>query len=318
LGETRLLPPALPGDVLRSRPIGLAVPAALVLLALGLTLLSPLAVLLVAPLLLGVPHIVGDLRCLVVRPPAPLGSLGRAAILLPLLLLTLLKLLALGGAPSFPRAEIGCGLLALLGGVSAARPGRGVAVALVAAVVALAVPLLVWARWTQIVLAHLHNLIAFAWWYAAGPKGPARRLALAAYASAIVALLLVVPPMGEEASLAGLGSEALAAQLAPGLAQPWAQRLVVAFAFAQLFHYAVWAWLLPRERGTTLRADLGDAGLWSLAAACLLVPLVALWDPLGTRGAYLQLAAFHAWLELAVLAFLLTLGLGGWTRRSAG
>ncbi len=36
-------------------------------------------------------------------------------------------------------------------------------------------------------------------------------------------------------------------QLAPGLAEPWALRLVLLFAFAQAVHYGIWLRLIPEE-----------------------------------------------------------------------
>ncbi len=104
--------------------------------------------------------------------------------------------------------------------------------------------------------------------------------------------------------------------LSAGLAEPWAMRLVLLFAFAQAVHYGVWLRLIPeddrvqatpRPFAATFRAlqqDLGAAVLW---AAVLLSAGLAVWavlDLAAARTGYLRLALFHGYLELAACAML--------------
>jgi hypothetical protein len=99
--------------------------------------------------------------------------------------------------------------------------------------------------------------------------------------------------------------QSLGATLAPGLAPASAAALVRVYAWLQLVHYAVWLVVLPQARpdggwralGTPLLA-LCAVGTVALLAAVLF----AAGGPVGVRGAYLSLASFHGWVELAVLA----------------
>ncbi len=277
----------------------------LVAAAFALTLVSPLALLLLTPLVLGVPHVVGDLRCLVLSPSARALGIPRVALFAPLAALTVLSAAPVLGLESWPRAQILCGAAAVLGATLGAGSTARWRVPLAGGVIALAALACSNVTLGLVVLAHAHNLIAFLWYCAWARDRREALAALAVYALAAGAVLcgLAGPTIGAE--FGGLSSSKLAAQLAPGAPTPFAHSVVASFAFAQAAHYAVWIWLLPRERATSLRQDLGARGLWLFIASALLVPLLALRDPVWARDSYLALAAFHGWLELAVLAFLL-------------
>jgi hypothetical protein len=118
----------------------------------------------------------------------------------------------------------------------------------------------------------------------------------------------------------GLHLFAAADWLAPGLPDGTALALTTSFAFLQSIHYAVWLIAIPaadrpgdggralRTAWRDLRRDLRPAGVWLVVGLALLVAVagaVAM-DP--TRRLLLSLATFHAWLELAVLAYALARG----------
>lgn len=110
------------------------------------------------------------------------------------------------------------------------------------------------------------------------------------------------------------------ASLAPGVAGPLGIRLVLAFAFAQSVHYAVWTRLLPeqdRERETprtfaesyrALRADLGAPLCLICVAAVIVIAVWACADLAAARTNYLRLSTFHSHVELALAAFFLIEG----------
>lgn len=279
--------------------------AASVLLALALTATVPLGLLALGPLLLGVPHLVADLRYLVLRP----GLHRRPA----LCLAAALPLAATGfGAPAW------VGLLALAVAVLGARcpPGQGV---LRLAGATVWVLLAAWAAFDEagfvLAFVHAHNLLALALWWTMRPRGGhARALLLLA---ALGTLLLLcgaadAPALAGPAPAGAPGFEAHALAYAPGLGATWAVRVVLCFAFLQALHYAVWLRLVPddardrpaprpwRSSWRALRAELGAP---LLVAALLLALAIALWgamDLAAARWGYLRLAAFHGYLELAV------------------
>ncbi len=280
----------------------------LLLAAFALTLVGPLALLLLTPLVLGVPHVVGDLRCLVLSPSARALRLPKLALFGPLAAMTVFSSSTVFGGESWPRAQILCGAAAVLGAILGARGRAPWRIALATAVVVLAALACSNVTLGLVALAHAHNVIALLWFCAWARDRRAALGALAVYVLAVGAFLSGLGSAPIDAEFWGLSSAKLAAQLAPGVSTDFAQRIVASFAFAQAAHYGVWIWLLPRERATSLRRDLGAHGLWLFAASAVLVPLLALRDPVWARDSYLALAAFHGWLELAVLAHLFARG----------
>ena len=123
--------------------------------------------------------------------------------------------------------------------------------------------------------------------------------------------------MGQKVNPVGLRLGIIARGLAPGLAPHQAAAVVASFVFLQSVHYATWLVWVPQESlpgqgtftfrmtGRSLFRDLGPV---------LLVLFVALWlgllgwgaqGPLRALMAYVSLVSFHAWLELALAAYLL-------------
>jgi hypothetical protein len=285
--------------------------------AFGLTVFAPLWLLLLAPLVLGVPHVIADLRYLLFSRPAASRRLAWA-LLLPFAPLTALRLAVVFGRAGWPRVEVLLGLASVVVAVGPARAAvwkRAVALLGVFALGAFAA-----ARpdFVALALGHLHNVIALGLWLVwarASSRDVAAAIALVG-GGALAILGGVIDPMiaasgALAAPAAGLDLAALADTLAPGLAPVAAARVVLLFAFAQALHYAVWLVLLPaaaragREpRGllTSLRADLGRAGAAAAVVASVAVPLAGLVDAAGTRAVYLSLVLFHGWLEVALIA----------------
>ena len=309
----------------RDRPFRLSVVASFhIVVALALTAVAPLWLLLLGPLLLGVPHIVSDVRYLVVRPPRPLGRAPILVITAGLAGMTALRFGAALGGPVLLDWEIALGGGAILGAI-ALTPGptalRGLALAVVGALTIYGV---VHPYDTALWVGHLHNLVAFGWWLVLARDGGSwRRVAVVAalYVAAVAAILAGafdgLFALAWSGDAAGLGLDELALSLAPGAEPVWAVRWVTLFAFAQSVHYAVWLRLVPQRSAARrappsldrsvrdLRADLGRWGLRAAVFASLAIPVAALVDAAGTRHFYLLLALFHGWLELAVLSALL-------------
>lgn len=281
-------------------------------LALALAWRFPLPLLALGPVLLGVAHLVADLRYLVLRP----GLHRRDR----LLLLLGLPLLAAWAMPS-----LRVGLVAAAGAVagSAGSPSRRLALGGACA--------LLWAAawWAgpaaDTAFAHAHNVVALLLWTLLLPP-PSRVPWVPLAAFALGAAALWAAGWSAPAQALGLSLDRLRGGLAPGLDEAAGARLVQLYAFAQAVHYAVWLRLVPdaqegrrpgglaqrwRAGFASLRAELTVLGLAAVAAAALAVAGWGLLDVAQARDGYLRLAGFHAHLELACLALWLAEGRPG-------
>jgi len=280
-----------------------------VVTSFALTIAAPLWLIALGPVLLGVPHLVADVRYLVVRPglhrrvvPATLAAAALVAVCF--------------GAPAL------VGLAAMVPAVLASRASWPKKALALAAWLALS-----WAAWRDehlflLVFLHAHNLVALVLWWRVRPRdGRAGcTVALVLAGAGVLALGLadgVIRALGGfSAPSSGTDFSELVTHMAPGLSADVGLHLVLSFAFLQSIHYALWLRLIPedaRERPAprsfraswaALRRDLG----WPLLALAGAVALgIAAWgafDLPGARLGYLKLAAFHGYLELAAGAWL--------------
>ncbi|MBX3264869.1 MAG: hypothetical protein KF782_34675 [Labilithrix sp.] len=280
-------------------------------LALALTYAAPVGLLTAGPLVLGVPHLVADVRYLVARP----GLHRRAGFWLCVAAPACLAFVE-------PRAWVSTSAIAGAALVARARLAWRVPVALGG--VALALVCLRLGRVADVALAHAHNAVAiglFVLW-------SRRRTRL--YASVVAGFVLVAVAIalgaldgGPAARLvAGDADGALLDALAP-LADPaLAARAVLVFAFAQSVHYAVWVRLVPEEDrprpglrsfSSSLRALAHDLGRPVVVLAGLAALGLAAWGAFAlasARHGYLRLAIFHGPLELGAATLLLLEGRG--------
>lgn len=309
----RALAPVL-GPWIRSREVRVALHGLSVVgLALLLVLVAPLWLLLVSPLVLGVPHLVADVRYLVAQPGLHRRGAG----------VWLVGGLLLAGAVA---ADLRWGLVAaalapLVGrGRGWRRAAAGLGSGSLAAVAIVALPS------TNVALAHAHNLVAVVLWLGvavsldrvSGRGGAwARGLPVVAAFGGVAWLASGAADGGLGWAFAGsgasLGLAEHARQLAPGFPEPLASRIVAVFAFAQAVHYGLWLRVIPEEARDrpsprtwraswrALRADLGSP---LLTGSLLVFTGLALWaalDVAAARAGYLRLALFHGPMELAVL-----------------
>lgn len=277
------------------------------LLALGaclaLTAASPLWAALLLPLLLGGPHLAAgaaavdavDGRRTLLRTVAPL-----------------LAVVSLVGVWSLSHGSADAVRLAHLAGAAAvalaARGGRPAAAAAALAILGLAFP-----GGFSLALAHGHNGVALAAWGWSASRRGAKRPWLAPGLAAVCAAAILLGALDGVAgswratSAAGLSWLDLERVLAPGLSGAWPGRVVLSFIFLQSAHYAAWIWGVPRELGggrwrgfmESAAARSGRPAAWAAVAVMALVPLAAFAGPVEIRAAYLGLAAYHGWLELA-------------------
>jgi len=292
--------------------------------AFVVALLAPSLSLVLAPLVLGVPHVAADVRHLVIRrglPRTALIALGGAALVL-LLVRVLAETHAASEAQAI-RAEHALASACLLAGALAgARAGgwRGTAWGALAAALAIGALALRAPRELRIALVQAHNLVAVGIWLLLFRRGGGRTLI------PVVAILLGASLLGSGAllgvtfhhgalSVFGLHLGAAADLIAPGAGDARGLALTTMFAFLQAVHYAIWLIAIPQDDGRprgrpsvsmTCRAlvrDLSRVGLGVTVALMVAVGAAGLVAPLRARAIFLSLVTFHAWLELALLLF---------------
>ncbi len=297
--------------MVRDRELRVTTVAALMILtALIVTIYAPFYLLLLGPVLLGVPHLIGDVRYLFVRPGLHRRALAWLAIAVP------------GGFAIAGKGSLaGAASLALCALIARAPLWRRAIVLLAAGLFALAA--LRSRMLTDMVVAHGHNVFAIVLWAMWRKRSSHKHwIPVAVFFSALALILggAFDPLLRAFSSLMrlpdGVGVSSSLDWYAPGVASPWALRLTLAFIFAQSVHYAVWTRLVPeddRARETprsfagSLRALRKDFGLWiflALGLVALGITVWATWDMAAARLGYLNLSQGHAYIELAAALLL--------------
>jgi hypothetical protein len=291
--------------VMRSRAARVNAWAAVgVLVALVAALTAPALMLVWTPLLLGVPHLVADVRYLLLPRYSPLQLRKRDLAVAAMLLATVWwSAPAMGGA-----AVVAAACLS-----PSAASWRRLGLATIAILACAAM----W-RWpipASYLLVHAHNLVAVLLFGLVFGRGRVRRWLLAAVVGTSALLLLgALDPWLRRAALDQVSGYLLPLSALDRWSPSWCARLTVLFVFLQSLHYAIWLRLIPEQarqrEGTrsfraSLRAledELGAGLVVLLAALALAVIGVGVLDSLAARQWYLRLAGFHAYLELAFLA----------------
>jgi hypothetical protein len=302
--------------------------------------LAPLWLLLIAPLVLGVPHVVADVRYLVLHPRTRMARPLVLALTAAFGAMTVLRFSAILGGEVYLRGEMIAAFVALFAAVGLTQTSRVARFIAFGVVAIAAIPALAWPHPSAVVFAHAHNLVAlgiFLVWarpaaarpsaFAAKKAGLLGRPALVIGGAFVLASALILAGAldavthaagGFTSDAAGLTFEGMTVVLAPGIEGAMAARLVMLYAFAQAVHYTLWLRLIPntpvfleRETPPTLRRsvaafvrDLGRRGTSICIVLILLVVAFGLLAPARTREVYLSLALFHGWLELAAILHL--------------
>ena len=273
-----------------------------VLSAFALAGLVPLWTLSLGPLLLGVPHIVADVRYLIVRPGIHERWLLFGALLVPI---------AIYGMTGRGVAGLAAGVF----GVLACEGALGRRLLAMAAALGLMAAAYRYGLLADLASIHLHNAVAVGLWWAWRPRKGWLAAAVPLGAALGVALILGgaldgPPVLSGPATAWSL--DLMAWSVAGDVSPVWAMRWLMVYAFGQGLHYALWLRLVPeddRARATprSFRSSwvalVGDLGLpfLGLMAALFLGLLTYGWTNAGaSRLLYLQLTGFHAYLEVAL------------------
>ena len=281
-----------------------------VAIALALAVGLPLWLLALSPIVLGVAHVLADVRYLWVQP----GYHRSKAVWL-----LVVPLLAVGAVTN----SLLFGLLACAAALFAVpstfrRRAMGLTILLPLCLLAYR-----YSTASTVIFAHLHNLIALVLWWTLIPKRPLRQawvlVAFAAACCAIFAGAFDSVATSFALSESGPGHRPLAVyahQLAPFASEAWGLRIILMFAFAQSVHYAVWLRLVPEDArprraprpfASSARAVLEDLSKPVVIIFALSAVAVAVWacaDLLGARDGYLRFAVFHGHLEIAAATLL--------------
>ncbi len=282
--------------------------SAVVVCALLGTLVAPLWLLLLGPLLWGVPHIAADIRYLVVR-----TGFGQRRVLW---VLGGIPLLLLGAGANLLWGFVGAAGVALVARAPLARRLLGAAVLL-----AIGLGLDRLGPSSDIVFGHVHNFGAVAfWWIWRARRGRSHWLPLLLL---VGATCLLVSSAGMELvgsrfqwHARGDSADRQLWRLAPGLSPMLGMRLVLLFCFMQSVHYAMWLQMIPDEargRSTvmTFRASAQDLerdfdrvalGVVAVLAAGLIG--WACFDLLAAGRGYFRVARFHGTLEVMAAVLL--------------
>ncbi len=304
-----------------NRDLRIALMASLMIVTATLaTILLPLWLLAIGPMIWGVPHLLADIRYLVVGQ----GFHRRRLLWL------------LGGLPILATgfgAGLSFGLLGVAAVALAARTGLRRRLLAIAVVGLLSLGADAIGSLADYLFAYLHNFVAVALWWVWRPR--IRRLHWIPMLLFLGVSGLLLSPLGlalAERSAAlfrevgGLGIDYQLARLAPGVDIELGLRLVLLFAFTQSIHYAIWVHLLPDEDRTRrtpptfrrsfldLCRDLGGPVMIGAGILALFFAAWAIVDLRDANSGYFRFARFHGHLELAAVTLLVLERRLAWSR----
>jgi hypothetical protein len=298
-----------------------------VTLLLAATIAKPVWLFVLGPVVLGVPHVAADVRYLVVRRDVARAVVALACMASAVVLALRALEVAHVRVPDAGRVEILVATAWIAGAlVAGAREHRRrwPLLALVP-LAALAFHASSHAWLTRVVLAQAHNVVGIGAWLLLFRRN--RRAAIVPLAAVAAGTALLLSGCTLTWTLRAEGLEGLGVSLwrvgsflAPGGSATTGAAAVLVFVFLQAVHYAAWLVWIPQEElpgqgtftfrmtGRALLRDLGVTGV-ALAVACATVLAgAAAADARAAVSAYMSLAAFHAYLELAMLAYVAARG----------
>jgi hypothetical protein len=254
------------------------------------TMVAPAAMLLGMPILLGPAHLANDFRYLIL----PLPRIHAAIAIMACVAIFGLQIIATatGLKLAGPQAAIVAAWFLASVALGRTTPWR-LGIAAAAAIT------IAWLPAAFLLLAGaLHNAIALLAWRLVAR--PARRqvvamLALVAVATALA--VLVGPAIAAQtggAATRWLSVDGVAASMLPGI--PASHGILIAIAFLQAVHYAIWIAWIPADAPRARPRGTGAA----VVGATLAIIAVALVDAAWARATYLALATFHIYLEIVI------------------
>lgn len=294
---------------LRRRELRVAAASSLqILIATFIALAIPLWSITLGPLLLGVPHVLADLRYLVVRP-----GFHRKTVLWLLAGIPIL-IAGLGGG-------LKVALLGVLGVILWSRqsPRRRLLFFITTFIVGFLIVQL--GRTADVLFVHLHHLVTFwIWWQWRKREQlwhwvPLLLLGLLSFSVLQGSFdFLFFFFQGWKGPVTDLNFDEMIAWLAPGVDPLLGMRLMMLFALGQAIHYGIWLRFIPEEERKhnapppfrkSFQALVQEMGVGVLLGGGFLFLLFAFWgifNLFNARMAYLHFAGFHGYLEIVAMA----------------
>ncbi len=290
--------------ILRSRSLRVQLSAVIFLcIAFGVSIGLPCWQLALGPILLGIPHIIGDFRYLIVQEKLHIKPVFWLLVILPLL-----------GFLYFQQSVYGAA--AIVGATLLHKTNQKTFLVSLGAMSLLLVAFL-YHRIFLYSLLHLHNLIAILiWWFWRKDRQPWERISLL-LCGLFSLLILSGTNVVFDSSPKQLPLQYFTRTLAPFATGEWANRIVILYAFLQSFHYFIWIRLIPednrkqpspqsfRKSLSTLQNDFGKKGVLFIGLSMVGLLVWAGFDMKSARANYLYIISFHGFLELAVCAYYL-------------
>ena len=290
---------------IHNRSVRICVTAcSVVLLSFLFSAALPLWQLLLGPIILGIPHLVGDIRYLVVRKQLQHQYWFWIGVAFPFALFVIFR------QPVYAMVGVWCAAL------YSQRPKNERYFMVAMSTVFLAIS---WQypRYFLLVFLHLHNVIGIAiWWFW---KKRARYEALPLMLCLLGCVSILFFPLSlsfaQEFHPPLLNKNYFQESIASFVSTAWQFRLVTLYAFLQSIHYFVWIRLIPEEAKKqptpqsftksflSLKEDIGSIFFVSIFIAAGALLLYAVYSPQEARYQYLYLISFHGFLELAFCAY---------------
>ena len=275
-----------------------------VTVALATVLAAPFWTLAITPIVLGVPHLLANLRYMIVRPGFHRRRLLCVVAGVPL------AAAALGGG-------IRAGLIASAAAVVCARTDALKRTLALAIITATWFGVMAVGRFADVVFAHVHNVIAVVFWLVWRRRTTRWHwLPIALMAMCTLAIIagrfdgIIDWTTGHVGMPASISVADQLARLTPGADGMFGFRCLLVFAFAQSIHYAIWLRLVPdedRPRATprsfmasyrSLQQDLGPAVLVIAAIVFGAIGVRAAFGLAAGNNDYFALAQFHGSVEV--------------------
>jgi len=286
------------------------------LIALVFAYASPLLLIGWSVLILGAPHILMDIRHLVLKP-----GLNRRKIFYVVMIPTLALAIAYGGIAA---TLAGAAIISLF-----SRGKFLVKLGLAAFCGVLFVFTWQYGSFSDLVFVYIHNAVGVIMWWLWKKRDNAWHV-IPLILFFLISILLLAFPLPNLFLKPGFGDNLLnaetatkiAATLLPNIGSDARASLLTLFAFTQSAHYAAWFYLIPEEdrpgkspRGfkKSYRSLFTDCGPILIFATLVLTIFYVGWglfDLASARMAYLRFAGFHGYLEILVLVLFLTEGRG--------
>jgi hypothetical protein len=276
-------------------------------LAFAGTALAPGYMLLLGPVIVGVPHLFFEARYLFFQH----DQLRRLALIGVLLAQTALVFAGIG------IYTLGAATIAALAATGSLSTRKALAMTALGALAIAGAA--VGPDWSRFLLLHLHNCVPLVVWLAWRKRPAAISIGVAALFVAGAVLIFggaldgmsLRRPFGDDVFSLTRISDAVAA----GFGGEWRTRFLLFFCFSQAAHYAIWLRLIPeeaRDRPTprtwrlswqTFKQEAGPNIARLMIIGSLAVPLVALaGGVVRTRALYVTASEFHATVEAILIA----------------